>query len=53
MAVSLLPGVHVSSMGVKRALSESEDSDYSEDESHYPVAMASLSPALHSHKWIK
>ena len=47
MAVSMFPTVRVSSMGVKRALSESEDSEYSEDESHYPTPF--LSPVLHSH----
>ena len=47
MAVSMFPTVRVSSMGVKRTLSESEDSEYSEDESHYPTLF--LSPVLHSH----
>lgn len=34
------------SMGVKRALSESEDSEYSEDECHYATLLLSPS-ALH------
>ena len=40
--------IHASSMGLKRALSESDDSEYSEDEDHYPSATVVLSPALHS-----
>ena len=47
MAVSVYASVHVSGMGVKRALSESEDSEYSEDECHYPTLV--LGPALQSH----
>ena len=51
MAVSMFPSVHVSGMGagVKRALSESEDSEYSEDEGHYPTATLVLGPTVHSH----
>ena len=48
MAVSVYGAVHATSMGVKRALSESEDSEYSEDESHYPTLL--VSPALRSHQ---
>ena len=52
MAVSMLGGnVHVSSIaGVKRPLSDSEDSEFSEDESHYPMATMVLGPTVHSHK---
>ena len=45
MAVSMLGGA-----GVKRALSESEDSEYSEDEGHYPTATAVLTSNVHPHK---
>ena len=47
MAVSMLGGA-----GVKRALSESEDSEYSEDEGHYPTATATavLASNVHPHK---
>lgn len=45
MAVSVLGGA-----GVKRALSESEDSEYSEDEGHYPTATLVLGSNVHPHK---
>ena len=42
MAVSLVGGA-----GVKRALSESEDSEYSEDEAHYSTASLLLVSNVH------
>ena len=45
MAVSLVGGA-----GVKRALSESEDSEYSEDEAHYSTASLLLVSNVHPHK---
>ena len=45
MAVSVLGGA-----GVKRALSESDDSEYSEDEGHYPTATLMLGSNVHPHK---
>ena len=54
MAVRMLSSVHgsgvASAAGVKRALSESEDSEYSEDEGHYPTATLVLGTSVHSHK---
>lgn len=48
MAVSMLaPG---GAGGVKRALSESEDSEYSEDEAHYPTTTLVLASNVHPHK---
>lgn len=54
MAVSMFSGVHGISMGVKRALSESEDSEYSEDESgHCQQLTAASSLHIHLPEWTR